>query len=79
MTRRAEGFLDRREEGLGGGGSTNLGRLLEVVMLCLRSSRLRDWPEEDPDLSRLLPDEELVVLGGRDERCVVHGGGPEFA
>ena len=71
--------MERRGEGLGGLGSTNLGRLLEVVNVCLRSSRPSDWPEEDPDLSRLLPEDVLVVLGGRDARCVVHGGGPEFA
>ena len=54
MTSRAEGFLDRSGEGLGGGeGSTNFGRLTGFFKRFLRSSLPRALSEADLDLSRL--------------------------
>ena len=81
MTNRAEGFLDRRGDGFGGGGgSTNLGRLTGLLKLCLRSFLPSAMSEADLDLSRLLPVGRRVVLEGRDECCGVPGGmGPGVA
>ena len=75
MTSRAEGFLDRSGEGLGGGeGSTNFGRLTGFFKLCLRSSLPRAVSEADLDLSRLPLAGVEVNLDGRDECCGVPGG-----
>ena len=75
MTSKAEGFLDRSGEGLGGGeGSTNFGRLTGFFKLCLRSSLPRAVSEADLDLSHLPLAGVEVNLDGRDECCGVPGG-----
>ena len=68
MTSKAEGFLDRSGEGVGGGeGLTNFGRLPGFFKLCLRSSLPRALSEADLDLSRLPLAGAGFNLDGRDE------------
>ena len=73
MTSKAEWFLDRSGEGLGG-GSTNFGLLPGFFKLCLRSSLPRALSEADLDLSRLPLAGAGFNLDGRDACCGVPGG-----
>ena len=75
MTSRAEGFLDRSGEGVGGvEGSTNFGRLTGFFKWFLRSSLPRALSEADLDLLRLPLVGARFNLDGRDACCGVPGG-----
>ena len=75
MTRRAEGFLDRKGFGEGGGeGLTNFGRLPGCIRPCLRSSLHRTLSEADLDLSRLPLVGARSDLDGQGACCGVPGG-----
>ena len=75
MTSKAEGFLDRSGEGVGGGeGSINFVSLPGFFKLCLRSSWPRTLSEADLDLSRLPLAGAGFDLDGRGACCGVPGG-----